>query len=95
MGTLLPVTTPSPPTTIAPPPRPDLEASNQLNNVPYPVDGPNVSTFACSIYSKQHINIQHTTLKLQIILCENYSYSVTGSDIHLIIIIHFMFGTLA
>ncbi|XP_037050448.1 collagen alpha-1(XV) chain-like isoform X3 [Bradysia coprophila] len=41
LGTLLPVTTPSPPTTIAPPPRPDLEASNLLNNVPYPVEGPN------------------------------------------------------
>lgn len=43
LGTLLPIATPSPPTTVSPPPRPDLQASNLLNNMPYPVDGPNVS----------------------------------------------------
>lgn len=43
LGSLLPITTPAPPTTPSSPVRPPFEASNLINNIPQPVDGPNVS----------------------------------------------------
>jgi hypothetical protein len=43
LGTLVPIATPTTPTTVAPSPRPDLEASNLINNIPQLVDGPTVS----------------------------------------------------
>nr|XP_029726514.1 collagen alpha-1(XVIII) chain [Aedes albopictus] len=42
LGTLVPIATPAPPTTtvIPPPHRPDLQASNLINNIPQPIEGP-------------------------------------------------------
>ncbi|XP_065086473.1 collagen alpha-1(XVIII) chain isoform X7 [Ochlerotatus camptorhynchus] len=42
LGTLVPIATPAPPTsTVIPPPhRPDLQASNLINNIPQPLEGP-------------------------------------------------------
>ncbi|GLV45005.1 Multiplexin, partial [Carabus blaptoides fortunei] len=42
LGSLLPITTPAPPTTPNSPVRPPFEASNLINNIPQPVDGPNL-----------------------------------------------------
>lgn len=44
LGTLVPIATPAPPTTtvIPPPHRPDLQASNLINNIPQPIEGPSL-----------------------------------------------------
>lgn len=43
LGTLVPIATPAPPTTIAPPVRVDIQSSNLLNNLPPLLNTPTVS----------------------------------------------------
>lgn len=45
LGTLVPIATPAPPTTIAPPVRVDIQSSNLLNNLPPLLNTPTVSLF--------------------------------------------------
>lgn len=44
LGTLVPIATPAPPTTMAPPVRVDIQSSNLLNNLPTLLNTPTVST---------------------------------------------------